>query len=127
MSESSNAPSALDIKVFVPAKDFEQSLKFYTLLGWQVKWRAEDDSLAELELANCRFLLQNFYVEDWANNFMLHITVDDPQAWHDHVQAVVQAEGFEGVRVQPPKDAGYAVVTHVIDPAGVLLHFARYK
>ena len=29
-----------DVKVFVPALDFTQSLQFYTLLGWQIKWQS---------------------------------------------------------------------------------------
>ena len=39
---------------------------------WKVNWRAEDDTLAELELAGNRVYLQNYYNEGWANNFMMH-------------------------------------------------------
>ena len=60
--------SALDVKVFVSAKDFGRSMGFYEAMGWTVNWRAEDDSLAELELACNRVYLRNFYDEDWANN-----------------------------------------------------------
>ena len=49
-------------EVFVPAKDFGESMGFYEAMGWRVNWRAEDDSLAELELAGNRVYLQNFYV-----------------------------------------------------------------
>ena len=40
-------PIASDVKVFVPAMDFGQSLDFYESMGWNVNWRADDDSLAE--------------------------------------------------------------------------------
>ncbi len=46
-----SSPSASDVKVFVPAKDFSRSLAFYEALGWNTIWRAEDDSLALIELA----------------------------------------------------------------------------
>ena len=49
-------PNASDIKVFVPAMNFGLSVEFYEAMGWKVNWRADDDSLAELELANCRLL-----------------------------------------------------------------------
>ena len=52
-----DSPTASDVKVFVPAMDFGQSLRFCEAMGWSVNWRAKDDSLAELELANCRFNL----------------------------------------------------------------------
>ena len=81
---------ATDVKVFVPAKNFQDSLQFYTALGWKINFRAENDDIAELELADCRFYLQNYYNKAWANNFMLHITVQDAQAWHDHAAKVIE-------------------------------------
>ena len=57
-----DTPIASDVKVFVPAMNFRQSLEFYKAMGWNINWRA-DDSLAELELADCRFYLQNYYNE----------------------------------------------------------------
>ena len=42
-------PSAIDMKVFVPAMNFTQSMEFYEALGWKVNWRATDDSLALMQ------------------------------------------------------------------------------
>src|SRR5262245_27831137 len=53
-------PAASDLKVFVPAKDFALSRRFYAALGFHENW-AEGD-LAEFEIWGHRFLLQNFYV-----------------------------------------------------------------
>ena len=89
-----NSPAASDVKVFVPAMDFGQSARFYEAMGWTVNWRAEDDSLAELELANCRFYLQNYYDEGWANNFMMHITMDNAWAWWQHASSVIEKGGY---------------------------------
>ncbi len=86
-------PNASDMKVFVPAKNFRQSLEFYEAMGWNINWRADDDSLAELELADCRFYLQNYYNEDSANNFMMHITVDDARTWYEHASKVIDNGG----------------------------------
>ena len=121
-------PNAGDIKVFVPAMNFNQSVAFYEGMGWNVNWRAADDSLAELELANSRCYLQNYYNEDWANNFMMHITVDDARAWWEHASKVIENGAYEYARVREPQDQPYgALVTFVWDPSGVLLHFAQYR
>ena len=115
-----------DIKIFVPAMNFKESLEFYKLLGWQMNWLADDNSLAELELANHRFYLQNYYNEAWANNFMMHLTVQDAMAWWKHASIIIKDGQYKYARLKKPKEESYgALVTYVWDPSGVLLHFAQ--
>ena len=115
-----------DVKVFVPAREFATSLAFYQALSWKLNWTAADGGLAELELADCRFYLQNYYNKDWANNFMLHITVDDAEAWWQHATRVINDGNWKHARLTEPKEESYgALVTYVWDPSGVLLHFAQ--
>jgi len=113
-----------DVKIFVPAKDFQRSLNFYQALGWSLTWTADDNSLAELELADHRFYLQDFYVKEWAWNFMIHVAVDDVASWEAKSRKV--AEEF-GLKHKPTHDQGYAEVAHIWDPCGVLIHFAQLK
>lgn len=116
-------PAATDVRIFAPARDFAASIAFYTALGWRLNW--QDDGLAEMELAGHRFFLQNYYAKEWAENFMIHVAVDDAQAWHEHAAAVVALH--PGTRAAPPKRESYgALVTYVWDPCGVLLHFAQF-
>lgn len=122
-----NTLNVSDIKIFVPTMDYSESLRFYGALGWQLKWQAEDNGLAELKLANSRFYLQNYYKKDWANNFMMHITVDDARAWWKHAAKVIDQGNYKYARLREPKEQFYgALVTFVWDPSGVLLHFAQY-
>ncbi|MEM1093545.1 MAG: VOC family protein [Bacteroidota bacterium] len=117
-------PRASDTKPFVPARDFEMSLAFYQALGWTLNWR--NGGLAELELADSRFLLQDFYVKAWAENWMLFVEVESADVWHAHAQAAIETGAYGDAGVQPPKDEAYgARVTYVSDPSGVLLHFAQ--
>lgn len=119
--------TAKDVKMFVPALDFAKSLQFYEALGWQVNWVADDNGLAILELANGRFYLQNYYNKEWADNFMMHIVVDDAHAWWEHANSVIATGNYKFARMQKPKEEPYgAVVTYVWDPSGVLLHFAQF-
>ena len=80
-----------------------------------------------MELAGNRLYLQNYYNEDWANNFMMHVTVGDAQAWWEHASSVIRDGGYKNAQVREPQEQPYgALVTFVWDPSGVLFHFAQY-
>ncbi len=114
-----------DIRPFLPAKDFETSRDFYVALGFVLKWT--DDNMALLESGNQRFYLQRYYVKDWADNSMLHISVADAQACFDQISGLLADGRFPGAKVAQPKQEPYgALVTYVWDPAGVLLHLAQW-
>jgi catechol 2,3-dioxygenase-like lactoylglutathione lyase family enzyme len=114
-----------DVRVFLPAKDFELSKAFYVALGWKLAW--SQSHLALLEVADRRFYLQNYYAKEWAENFMVHVTVDDAQACYAQIAALLASDRFPGARVAPPSREPYgAIVTYVTDPSGVLLHFAQW-
>jgi len=118
--------TASDVKIFVPAKDFQESLAFYSALGWQTNFVADDGSLAVLELGDSRFYLQNYYNKEWADNFMLHITVEDAAAWYQHASNIIANGSYKNACINKPKEEPYgALVTFVWDPCGVLLHFAQ--
>jgi predicted lactoylglutathione lyase len=118
-------PTASDLRVFVPAKDFVLSKSFYTALGWNLNW--EDAELAELEICDRRFLLQNFYSREWADNFMIHVSIDDAAAWHDLAESIIATGKYLDAKVSQPARQSYgALVTHLWDPSGVLLHLAQW-
>ena len=115
------AATVKNLHTFVPAKDFAQSQRFYAELGFEVTPLA--DKLAEVRLGGHGFLLQDYFVEAWANNFMMQLTVDDLDAWWTHIGALDLAARY-GVRPpNPPKLEPWGMrVVHLIDPAGVLWH-----
>ena len=117
-------PKATDVKVFVPAKNFDISRDFYVEAGWKLIF--EGEGIAELELGKSRFYLQDFYVKDWANNFMLYVDVQDAQVWFEHMRKIVENKRYKPARVKVPekKDHG-ALVAFAWDPSGVLIHFAQ--
>ena len=117
------ALSINDLKVYVPAKDFEQSKRFFTALGFRMSegWGGTGD----FELNGNRFRLQDYYVKDWADNFMIVMGVDDAEAWHRLALEIANSGEFDGVRVQPPETVGDSLVLHVVDPSGVLLVFVQ--
>ncbi|MEL0027198.1 MAG: VOC family protein [Perlucidibaca sp.] len=109
---------AIEIKAFVPARDFELSKRFYTDFGFELAWSSED--LAYFHAGGSSFLLQRFYVKEHADNFMMHLLVDDVDAWWRHVSAGRLAEKY-GVRVLPPEDRPWGMRDFTVDdPTGVL-------
>jgi uncharacterized glyoxalase superfamily protein PhnB len=108
---------AVEIKAFVPARDFALSKQFYQDLGFEIAWSSE--GLAYLRHGNCAFLLQNSYVKEHADNFMMHIIVTDVDAWWRHVEAKGISSRYN-VAAEPPEDRPWGLRDFVlVDPAGV--------
>jgi uncharacterized glyoxalase superfamily protein PhnB len=69
--------------------------------------------------------LQNFYNKDHADNFMMHLLVEDVDAWWRHVQTQGMAVKY-AVKVEPPADRPWGMRDFVIvDPTGVLWRIAQ--
>ena len=71
---------------------------------------------------NCSFLLQNFYVREQAENFVMHLLVEDVAAGHRHLSESGLAQRL-GVRMGylPWKMREFVL----FDPRGVLWHIAQ--
>jgi hypothetical protein len=77
--------TTVEVKAFVPSKDFALCKQFYQDLGFELAWSSDD--LAYLRNGVSNFLLQKFYKKEHADNFMMHLLVEDVEAWWSHVQA----------------------------------------
>jgi hypothetical protein len=118
------AAGVVALRPFVPAEDFATSRRFYEVLGFREESLGED--VAELHLGAYSFLLQNFYVADWADNFMMHVLLDDLSAWWKEVEPLDLANGFGVTAPTPPKLQPWGLtVAYVFDPSSVLWHFAQ--
>src|SRR5258706_12674767 len=81
--------TSVEVKAYVPSKDFALSKRFYQDLGFDLVWSSED--LAYLRHGNSSFLLQNLYKKEQDDNFMMHLIVENIDAWWSkvHVQDLV--------------------------------------
>ena len=75
--------NTVEIKSFMPAKDFELSKRFYQSIGFELA--SEFDGIAYFKFDACPFLLQDFYEPAHSDNFMMHLLVEDAQSWYKHV------------------------------------------
>lgn len=72
----------LGLRPFVPAKNFEMSKRFCHVLGFVPTH--EDENISILKLGSFSFsfsfILQNFYVKEFADNCMVQLLVLDVDA-----------------------------------------------
>jgi uncharacterized glyoxalase superfamily protein PhnB len=101
-----------EIKAFVPSKDFEVSKQFYQDLGFTMASEGGGVAYFHFGHVSC--------AEGVAENFMMHILVEDVDAWWNHVQAS-GVTGKYGVKcteieAQPWRMKDFCL----FDPSGVL-------
>jgi len=71
--------------------------RFYETLGFEA--RALGPTLAEMKSGTHSFLLQDFYVPQYANNFVMHMFVDNLDGWWAHFETLRLEKSF---RVRAP-------------------------
>ena len=115
--------TVLDLKPFLPAKDYELSKQFYIDLGFTLSWTSNE--ISEFQIGNFRFLLQNYYVKDWAENFMMSLTVEDADIWWTHIENTGLAKKYSLYMAKPPEIQPWGLrVLYLSDPSGVLWHIS---
>lgn len=114
------------LKVFVPAKDYSVSSQFYQDLGFELAW--QNDEVQEMRAGDYSFFLQNYYQQEWADNFMLQLMVEDLDLWWQVIVEQKLTVRYAGVKAKAPQDYPWGLrEIHLIDPAGVLWHIAQVK
>ncbi|WP_207483935.1 VOC family protein [Arenibaculum pallidiluteum] len=121
------ASMVVSMRPFVPAREFQASLGFYEALGFRSDRLG--DRIALMRLGDGRgafsFLLQDFYVKEFAENLMMHLMVEDLDRWWDHIAALGLDARFAVPAPRPPRKESWGLrVAYVWDPAGVLWHVA---
>lgn len=115
--------SVLDLKPFLPAENFDLAKQFYLDLGFTMLWG--DKELCAFQAGEFRFLLQNYYVQEWAGNCMMHLMVKDADAWWTHIQEKRIPEKYPDIMAKPPTLQPWGLrVLYLSDPSGVLWHIA---
>jgi uncharacterized glyoxalase superfamily protein PhnB len=119
-------PSGTELmRPFVPAKDFEVSKSFYEAIGFE---KVLDSEVAIFNAGSGGFILQRYYVEDWANNFMMQLMVDDLDAWWAHIESLDLSTRFGVPAPKPPAMQPWGLrIVYVVDPSGVLWHIAQRR
>jgi catechol 2,3-dioxygenase-like lactoylglutathione lyase family enzyme len=113
------------VRPFMPAKDFELSKRFYEVLGFE---KVLDGEVAIFNAGSGGFILQRYFQEDWAHNFMMQLMVDDLDMWWAHIESLDLKMRFGVPPPKPPEMQPWGLrVAYVVDPSGVLWHIAQRR
>lgn len=113
-----NNLNTVELKTFIPAMNFERSKQFYIDLGFTKA--SDSDGIAYFFLGSCSFLLQDFYDKHVADNFMMHLLVEDIHAWHKLIKTR-DIETKYGVKMSAVTEQPWGMLDFVLhDPSGIL-------
>jgi hypothetical protein len=111
----------LSLEPFIPSgKDFNASKNLFLELGFQINWDQGD--YVGFQAGDCRFILQKYDNDDFAQNLMLSVKVSDVTAFRDSMIDKNLTEKY-GVRVSNIIPQPYGKEVNLIDIAGVCWHF----
>lgn len=108
----------IDIKTFIPSKDFEISKSFYSEIGFKSEYVTYDLTL--FENGDCLFFLQRFYNEDLAKNFMLQICVSNIYEAYE-----LCSKSEHKTKITPIRHEAWGKVFYLLGPVGELLHITQ--
>lgn len=120
------APASIVARPFLPAKDFALSKAFYEALGFT---KLLDSEVAIFSCGGSGgFIVQDYYVKDWAENFMMQLMVEDLDAWWTHIESLDLPGRFGVTPPKAPKVQPWGLrLAYVYDPAGVLWHVCQAR
>jgi len=108
----------IELKSFVPAKDFDLSMRFYNDIGFTTSWH--DNQLALMDYNGFKFLLQNFYLKDHAENYVMHLLVTNADHWWEKINEANSDKGYN-IQLTAPEDRTWGIRDFILlDPSGVM-------
>ena len=113
------------IRPFIGSKNFEISRKFYRDLGFEESVLAPNMSYFNSETFG--FYLQDAYVQDWVDNTMIFLEVDNVNAYWNTLVALNLPAKYEGVQVKPIVEYAWGRECFLHDPSGILWHIGEFK
>ena len=117
---------AKSIRTFIGAKDFEVSRSFYNDLGFQESILSKNMSYFQICTA-IGFYLQNAYVEDWVNNSMIFLEVDNVEQYYNELQNLGLHNKYKDVKLIPIRNDDWGRECFLHDPSGILWHFGEFN
>ena len=112
------------LRPMMPARDFGISTRFYIDLGFRPQPR--DERLIEMHFGAFSFILQDHYVKEWADNFVMHVLVTDLDCWWRHIDTLDLPARY-GVWAHAPKQESWGMVAGFTEPSAVLWRFTQAR
>lgn len=116
---------AKSIRPFIGAKDYELSRSFYRDLGFQEIILSDEMSLFKTDQIG--FYLQNAYVQDWIDNSMIFLEVEDVELYWKELLTLNLTAKYQGVKLTGIREYDWGKECFLHDPSGILWHFGQFK
>jgi catechol 2,3-dioxygenase-like lactoylglutathione lyase family enzyme len=116
---------AKSIRAFIGAKNFEESREFYNDLGFEESRIFVNMSYFRVS-DNLGFYLQDANVEEWINNTMLFLEVDDVDRYWKELSGLGLEKKYKNVRLTPIRKENWGRECFLHDPSGILWHFGEF-
>lgn len=105
--------------------NFKISQSFYKDLGFEERRISEKMSLFIKD--EISFYLQDYYAKEWLENTMVLLEVESAAHFYQHLQELELDKKYENIKVIPVQQNDWGNECMLIDPSGVLWHFAEFK
>lgn len=115
---------AKSIRPFIGAKDFDLSRSFYRDLGFEETVLTHNMSV--FKTSGIAFYLQDTYVQDWIDNTMLFLEVDDVDRHWKELSDLNLTAKYKTVKLTPPRVEYWGKECFVHDPSGILWHIGQF-
>ncbi|SFT73050.1 hypothetical protein SAMN04489724_1883 [Algoriphagus locisalis] len=118
---------AKSIRTFIGSKNYQESIRFYQVLGFEVKPLDPKMSLVRVT-DTLAFYLQDYYSKPWCENTMIFLEIEeDLESYWEAIKVLGLPDKFPGTKLSKivKKDWGNEFFLH--DPAGILWHFGVFK
>ncbi len=112
------------IRPFIGAKSFELSRSFYQDLGFQETILSHNMSVFKTE--GVAFYLQDAYVQDWIDNSMIFLEVEDVARYWNELLALDLVNKYTSVKLIPIKEYDWGRECFIHDPSGILWHIGEF-
>ena len=116
---------AKSIRPFIGSKNFELSRNFYRDLGFTESILFPNMSLFKTD--GLGFYLQNAYVQDWVDNSMIFLEVEDVERYWKELVALDLTSKYEGVKLTPIREYDWGRECFIHDPSGILWHIGEFN
>jgi catechol 2,3-dioxygenase-like lactoylglutathione lyase family enzyme len=117
--------TAISIRPFIGAKDFEVSRSFYRHMGFEEIILSPNMSVFKMQ--GLAFYLQDAYVKDWVDNTMVFMEVADVDGFWHQLQNLDLTAKYPSVRLTPIKQYDWGRECFLHDPSGILWHFGQFS
>lgn len=112
------------IRPFIGAKDYTLSRSFYRDIGFEETILSP--TMCVFEIEGFAFYLQKAYVQDWIDNTMVFLEVDDVTDFWKQLLILDLASKYEQVRITPIQEYDWGKECFIHDPSGVLWHIGEF-